>query len=95
MAAAAFIGAKDPLYETPIVDQPRRLYKGLETAHSAAQFAGEQTRDALIPPDVQKYAKEHDPATQAGLKRKPGGFLDAVKLGIPSAREDVPISTRR
>jgi hypothetical protein len=91
IGAGVFAGAKGMVGEVPFFDAPMRVAEGLKTADSARQYLGENVRDALIPPDLQRYAKANDP--EQVFKRKPDGFLDAIKTGIPGLREQVPLSS--
>lgn len=86
IAAGAYAGAKGLVGEVPFFDTPIRVAYGLSNADSASRFLGEQVRNAFIPPDIQRIAKAHDHAD----KRKPAGFIDAIKVGVPGLREEVP-----
>jgi polyhydroxyalkanoate synthesis regulator phasin len=72
--------------EIPFLNEPVRIVQGLRTAKSTSVFFGQQAAGALTPPDLRRYAKASDPEAT----RKPQNFLDALKVGIPGLREDVP-----
>jgi len=89
--AGMFAAAKGLVGEVPFFDAPGRIAEGLKDYSSASKFAGEQVRDAVLPPDLQHYAKASDP--EKVFKRKPEGFVDAIKTGVPGLREQVPLSS--
>lgn len=91
VGAGTYAAAKGLVGEVPFFDAPSRIAEGLKDAGSASKFAGENVRDAVLPPDLQRYAKQTDP--EKVFKRKPGGFLDAIKTGVPGLREQVPLSS--
>lgn len=94
--------------ETPFLDVPQRIGKALENKSGVQKMAGEIARSAVVPPDVQRVAAVSDqiePTTLgqkalqvAGLretkavKRKPEGFVDTFKMGVPGLRQTIPIS---
>jgi hypothetical protein len=57
--------------------------------------AGEFTRGMVVPPDVARLARWTDTdETGAPVIRTPQDFLDAIRVGIPISREDVPENTK-
>lgn len=75
--------------QVPFFDEPGRLANAAENTKTLGNFLGGEVRGALIPPDVQRLAKMLD--DQQALKRRPQGFVDQLKSGIPGLREQVPL----
>lgn len=76
--------------EVPFFDTFRRVEHGMENYSTAGVFLGNEARGALIPPDVQNIAKGMDDNTQ----RKPTSFTEAVEMGVPGLRDNVPTKHR-
>ncbi|MDR3385578.1 MAG: hypothetical protein P4L92_00885 [Rudaea sp.] len=72
--------------ENPFIDEPSRIDRGMKNATTAEHFLGEQARSALIPPDVQRWAKDHDTAA----RRVPHTPIQELEVGIPGLWENVP-----
>jgi hypothetical protein len=81
MAAAKGVGNGIPFLNT--IGQ---ITSAVQSPKSLDVFAGKQAADLITPPDLRRYATEHDPSPT----RKPQGFTDAIKLGFPGLREQVP-----
>jgi hypothetical protein len=86
LPAASWEAFKGLMGEIPFIDQIERVDRGVD---QPTVYAGENVRDAFLPPDLQRYAKTIDPVQ--GQSRKPEGFVDAIKLGIPHKREEVAV----
>lgn len=81
--------AKGLVGQVPFFDEPGRLADAAQNTKTVGNFLGSEVRGALIPPDVQRLAKMLD--DQQALKRRPKGFIDQIKSGIPGLREQVPL----
>lgn len=76
------------LKQSPFVNTPLQLAEALKGEKGLQKFSAELVRSVVLPPDVQKLARMLDPLPE-GAKRKPHGFVDIVKLGVPGLREQV------
>lgn len=90
---AAVETTKDLFSEIPFFDQPARLVEQMHDADSISGALGANVRDALVPPDVQRFAKATD--SEQALKRKPHGFIQNLESGIPGLRENVDVGSYR
>ena len=86
-------------YEQPVrmAESVGKMVKGQETP---SMLAGEQVRDIVLPPELQRYARSQDTQhptkyflTGAGqvTPRKPTSFGQEVEMGIPGLRKKVPM----
>lgn len=95
IAGAAFAGA-GVVQRVPFLDTPARIAEQTRTPESLGVFAGQLASSITTPAAVQQAAKWTDPegqsAADAGHPRKATTPVQAVELGIPGLREDVPIS---
>lgn len=78
--------AKGLIFEIPMLEQTRQLGEGLGNSGSAKKWAGAQVSGAITPPVVRQIAKWMD----NDRTRKPKGFLDELKMGVPGLRQQVP-----
>jgi hypothetical protein len=95
IAGAAYATA-GTLQRVPFMDAPARIAEQTRTPESLGVFAGSLASSIITPAAVQQAAKWTDPEGQAsadaGHPRKATTPAQAVELGIPGLREDVPIS---
>ena len=98
--ARAILGAAQeiPFFETPmrLGESVGKVVRGTETL---SQYAGEQTRDILIPPEIQRLARAQDSdnaikyfLTGQGqaTKRQAKSFKEEIETGVPGLRKNVP-----
>lgn len=80
----------------PFLDTPGRLIEQTRTPESSGVFMGSLLSSIITPAGIQQTAKwtdtEGNAAADAGHPRKPTTPTQAVEMGIPGLREDVPIS---
>lgn len=95
IAGAAYAGA-GVVQRVPFLDTPARIAEQTRTPESLGVFAGSLASSIITPAAVQQAAKWTDPegnaAADAGHPRKATTPTQAVELGIPGLREEVPIS---
>lgn len=72
--------------QVPLLSAESNLHYASESPKAAGTFAGREVASFVEPGFVQDIAKWTDDAKT----RKPQGFVDAMKLGIPGLREQVP-----
>jgi hypothetical protein len=102
VAEGIFQAVKGLVKEIPFFEEQGRLADAFNNWQGFRKFAGEAARSAIIPPDVQRAAKEGVPFTGGKfgdvdtkgepVKRYPQGFMDEIKSGIPGLREEVSSS---
>lgn len=95
IAGAAF-ATKGVAQRIPFLDTPARMAEQTRTPESTGVFAGSLASSILNPAAIQQIAKwtdaEGNAAADSGHPRKPTTPLQAVEMGIPGLRENVPIS---
>ena len=79
----------------PFLDTPARMAEQTRTPEALGVFAGSLASSIAVPAAVQQVAKwtdrEGNEAADAGHARKPTTATEAVEMGIPGLREDVPL----
>jgi hypothetical protein len=92
--------AKGFVSQIPFYETPGRFFAGMEGPRQASRFLGEQAR-GFVPGGIQEYAKYRDKNPQTGeanIRTPQGTFAERMKgtfkLGIPGARETVPINEK-
>jgi hypothetical protein len=78
--------------QTPFVNELTKVTDSLENGDSLADWAGRFVASRVEPQIVQEVAKSTDKYEAQDIKRKPKGFTDALKMGLPGARQTVSIS---
>lgn len=78
--------------DLPFVDAPKNLFKALSGAEGMGDFLGKSAGE-LEPQIVKQIAAATDP--EKALKRRPKGFLDQLKMGVPGLREQVPLQSTK
>lgn len=99
-ATAAGVGM---LKEVPFIDQPLRLMESVKNWQGTKRMLGTQVRSMVVPPDVQKVAAAMDQPSGNIIQRlrgeatarKPEGFIDEIKMGVPGWRKSVPVDEER
>jgi hypothetical protein len=79
----------------PFFEEPARIAEATRTADTAGLFVDDLIKSLIIPPDIQKLAKETDPLSDYNISRKPSDLGETLKTGIPGLREDVPIKRKK
>jgi hypothetical protein len=97
LAASAYAAGKGVVSEIPFLQTFTRLGESLKDWQGARKFMGEQTKSLLLPPDVQRIAREGiagklgDVDSKGELvKRYPRGYFQTVEEGIPGLRRTLP-----
>ncbi len=81
-------GGKGVTDQVPFVNELTKVTDSLENGDSLSGWAGRFVASRVEPQVIQEIAKTSD----KDVKRKPRGFTDALKMGIPGLRQTVPIS---
>ncbi len=79
----------------PFFEEPARIAEATRTADTAGLFVDDLIKSLIIPPDIQKLAKETDPLSDYNISRKPSDLGETLKTGIPGLREDVPTKRKK
>lgn len=85
-AHAAFATLGGIASEVPLFSTAGNVNRAVGSPKAASVFAGREATSFVEPGFIQDIAKWTDPAKT----RRPKGFSDAMKLGIPGLREQVP-----
>jgi broad specificity phosphatase PhoE len=81
---------KGLISQVPFLSEPTEIAKGLKNANSASDFAGKLTKDMILPPDLQRIAKQTDTDELGNpIKRESKGFLQEIQSGIPVLRKSL------
>lgn len=98
LLSGGYAAGKGIVKEIPFFDTPLRISEALANWKGAKKFAGETVRGTVIPPDVQRVARQLDqPApmtlgkfvTGQPIQRKPQTFLEELEMGIPGLRSKI------
>lgn len=76
--------------QVPLFSAATNVVHALDSPKAVSVFVGKEAASFTEPGFVQDIAKWTDPED----KRKPQGFVDALKVGIPELRETVPTHNR-
>jgi hypothetical protein len=95
IAGAAYATA-GVVQRTPFIDTPARLVEQTRTPEGLGVFSGQLAASVAVPAAVQQAAQwtdtEGKQAEEAGHPRKATTAAEAVEMGIPGLRENVPLS---
>lgn len=76
--------------KVPFLETQHQVVEALQTPEGQERWVAELAKSLAIPPDLQKIAKWMDTDLNGDeIKRKPKGFLEVLKMGIPGMRETV------
>jgi hypothetical protein len=78
----------------PYIGAAERFFKAVDKADQGGmgRYAGKIVSSFVTPAEVREWAKEHDEEGAEPRYRKPGGFIDEIKMGFPGYRQEVPLS---
>lgn len=103
---AATETAKSMVEEVPFIGEPMRMAKQSESPSFVGRWFGENAKEMIVPPDVERAAKAFDPAEPGGFieglkrfsgfkqpefKRKTEGVKETIEAAIPGLRKNVPL----
>jgi hypothetical protein len=78
--------------QAPFINELTSLTDSLENGDTLSGWAGRFVASRTEPQILQEIAKTTDKFQGQDVKRKPQGFADAMKMGVPVLRQTVPIS---
>lgn len=78
--------------QAPGMESSARVLGALKDDRSFGKVSGEYVRGLTEPQLLQQTAAYRDTKDGKAIKRTPRGFTDALKVGIPGLREQVPMS---
>lgn len=87
-------GIKGVAQQVPFLNEYVDAVKSLKDGDSASIQAGKWLAARIEPQIMQELAKATDRESSDTARRKPEGFTDALKLGVPGLRQSVPINEK-